>query len=112
LQAADAFRRADGRALGDLSAASQADADTLLGNQIHETRTLAALARETGAFAASSFGAGFGGSVWALSSAADAGAFAERWRARYLAAVPSVRGVPWFVARPSPAALELQISGS
>jgi galactokinase len=112
LRAAEAFRRADARALGELSAASQAEADTLLGNQIHETRTLAALARETGAFAASSFGAGFGGSVWALASADDAGPLAERWRARYLAAVRSVPDVPWFVARPSPATFELDLTGS
>ena len=34
LRAAEAFRRADARALGELSAASQSDAETLLGNQI------------------------------------------------------------------------------
>ena len=64
--AADAFQRRDRAALGALSDASQHDADALLGNQIPETCALAALARESGAFAASSFGAGFGGSVWAL----------------------------------------------
>ena len=43
---------------------------------------MAKLAREHGAFASSSFGAGFGGSVWALVPAAEAAAFGERWIAR------------------------------
>ena len=58
--------RRDTAALGDLSAESQADAETLLDNQVQETVELVASARRLGAFASSSFGAGFGGSVWAL----------------------------------------------
>ena len=38
----------------------------LLGNQVPETIALARAALAHGAFAACSFGAGFGGSVWAL----------------------------------------------
>lgn len=49
-----------------------------------------ALARELGAHAAAGFGAGFGGSVWALVDAADADAFGERWLGRYLAEFPAV----------------------
>ena len=100
--AAEAFRRRDQDALGELSAASQHDAEALLGNQIPETSALAALARESGAFAASSFGAGFGGSVWALVEAADAVSFAERWRRRYRAAWPAVADGACFIARPGP----------
>ena len=40
---------------------------------------LARAAREHGALAASSFGAGFGGSVWALVERAAAEDFATRW---------------------------------
>ncbi len=111
-RAVDAFGRADAGALGELSADSQRDADALLGNQIPETIALARTAREQGAFAATSFGAGFGGSVWALTPADDAEAFAARWRSEYLAAVPAVADVAGFVARPAPAVVDLDVSGS
>ena len=65
-EAVEAFSRGDADQLGRLSAASHHDADQLLKNQLPETNALVALAREQGAFAASAFGAGFGGSVWAL----------------------------------------------
>ena len=45
---------------------SQAATEQLLGNQVPETVWLAREARGLGAIAASAFGAGFGGSVWAL----------------------------------------------
>jgi galactokinase len=107
--AADAFRAGDAAALGALSEASQRDAEALLGNQIPETSALAALAREAGAFAASSFGAGFGGSVWALVPADEAPAFAERWRARYRAAYPGVADGACFIVRPGPATTEFTL---
>jgi galactokinase len=107
LPAADAVRRRDAAALGVLSAASQHDADRLLDNQIDETRQLAALARGSGAFAASSFGAGFGGSVWALALRDEAVEVAERWRRAYRRAFPEIGDVEWFITRPSPGAVEL-----
>jgi galactokinase len=88
-EALDAFRAADAARLTALSDASQADAGLLLGNQVPETIALARAAREQGAFAACSFGAGFGGSVWALVDR-DAEGFAGRWHAGA------------FVARPGP----------
>jgi galactokinase len=109
--AAVAFRQADAAALGDLSRASQEDADMLLGNQIDETRVLAALARTHGAIAASSFGAGFGGSVWAVTHEADAGEFAETWVGAYRAACPDAGRVEWFVTRPAPAMIDLELTG-
>jgi galactokinase len=72
-----AFRTVDGAALGALADASQHEADKWLENQVPETRALAALAREHGALAACSFGAGFGGSVWAAVLTADATRFAR-----------------------------------
>src|SRR4029079_13871196 len=82
-QALAAVRDADATRLGALSDASQRDADELLGNQIPETRVLAGLARRLGAIAASSFGAGFGGSVWAVMPSEHASLFAEDWVAAY-----------------------------
>ena len=54
-------------------------------NQVPETIALTRFARELGAAASSAFGAGFGGSVWALVLANDAQGFTDRWRARYKA---------------------------
>ena len=71
----------------------------LLGNQVPETIALARAALEHGAFAACSFGAGFGGSVWALVDG-DADAFARRWDAGA------------FVARPGPPLTELSVDHS
>jgi galactokinase len=68
-------------------------------------------AREAGAQAASSFGAGFGGSVWALVPAADAEAFAARWRAAYNVAHPAMAArASWLRSRPSPPALEVPVT--
>ena len=78
--AAEAFRQADAQALTDLAAASQSAADRLLGNQIDATRRLVQRARQCGAFAASAFGAGFGGSVWALVRAEEAARFTLEWQ--------------------------------
>ena len=106
-QAAVAFRDGDHETIRELAAASQREADELLGNQIPETVTMARLACEQGAFASSNFGAGFGGSVWALVPASEAAAFGERWTAAYAKAMPHVGQVPWFSARPGPAATEI-----
>ena len=105
-----AFRQADTASLGSLSGASQHDAESMLGNQIAETSALARIARENGAFAASSFGAGFGGSVWALVASAEAAEFQARWRAQYQAAFPGVGEVESFVARPASATTEIEIT--
>jgi galactokinase len=102
LAALDAFARADAAALTVLSDASQSDAETLLRNQVPETVALARSARELGAFAASSFGAGFGGSVWALVDAGDAEAFAARWLAHYRGHFPHRTNAIAFVADPGP----------
>jgi galactokinase len=101
-EAVGAFRRADRDALSRLSDASQADAEQLLRNQVPETIDLARSARDLGAFAASAFGAGFGGSVWALVDAAGADAFAGRWLAGYLARHPYRSTATTFTAPPGP----------
>ena len=108
-RAAIAFRDADRGTLGKLADDSQRDAGELLGNQIPETMLMAKLARGLGAFASSNFGAGFGGSVWAAVPLADAAAFGEEWIRAYERKLPSLGRVPWFVARPGPAATEVSL---
>ena len=107
--AARAIADANADVLGELARESQLSAEADLGNQVDETVVLTRLARENGAFAASSFGAGFGGSVWALveGDAAACAHAAMRWRDAYLAACPHVQAVEWFVTRPGPAAIRL-----
>lgn len=89
--AAAALARGDLAAFGTLVERSQQLAASHLGTQVPETIALAELAREEGALAASSFGAGFGGSVWALVEATDAraAAFADRWLSAYGRAFPA-----------------------
>ena len=69
--------------VGHLVDQSQELADRVLENQVPATRALAATARELGATAASSFGAGFGGAVWALVPASEVGDFSTAWKERY-----------------------------
>jgi len=63
----------------------------VLRNQMPETIHLARSAREHGAVAASAFGAGFGGAVWAMIPRDDADRFMAVWRANYERAFPSRR---------------------
>ncbi|HUT59568.1 MAG TPA: galactokinase family protein [Phycisphaerae bacterium] len=86
--AGDALARGDMAEFGLLVDRSQGLAESLLGNQVPQTVFLARSARELGAAAASAFGAGFGGSVWALVREAEAEEFLSAWRSRYAAAFP------------------------
>jgi galactokinase len=92
-------------ALGALAERSQRAAEDWLGNQVPETVALARSARELGAIAASSFGAGFGGSVWALVPATDAADFANRWSVQYGEEHPSAAArAEFLVSRAGPGA--------
>ncbi len=104
--AIDAFDSGRFSEFGTLVDDSQHAAETLLGNQVPETIALARLAREHGAIAASGFGAGFGGSVWALIETARAGEFVPAWRDAYRAAHPAAYadGATFFLTRPGPGA--------
>jgi galactokinase len=66
-----ALTAGDLSAFGSLTARSQGMATTHLRNQIAETLALVEIAKAHGAVAASAFGAGFGGSVWAAFPAGD-----------------------------------------
>ncbi len=95
--------RLDG--FGALVDRSQRAAEELLRNQVPETLTLARLARHLGAHAASSFGAGFGGSVWALVDAVSSEHFRHRWLDAYAAVHPdAAQKSTSFVTRPGPGA--------
>ncbi len=88
--------------LGRISDESQRAAEQLLGNQVPETSALARLARRHGALAASAFGAGFGGSVWALVPIVDATRFTAMWRTAYAAEHPgAASAASFFSTRPS-----------
>jgi len=90
---------------------SQDLAERLLGNQVPETIWLARSARQIGAAAASGFGAGFGGSVWALVRTADAPAMLAEWSARYAKEFPAAaRGATFFITGAGPAAFGLLTS--
>ena len=87
----DAIRDRDWSALGKLVDRSQALAESVLKNQVAETIHLARSARELGAVAASAFGAGFGGAVWALIPRADSDRFVAAWRDSYERTFPNRR---------------------
>ena len=84
-------------------------AERRLKNQVEETVFLARSARECGALAASAFGAGFGGSVWAMVRDAEAVNFENRWRERYLKQYPqhATRAV-FFKTAVGPGAFEIK----
>lgn len=103
--AIQALEVGDVEAFGAAADLSHRNADQNLGNQIAETNVLQALARELGAPAASGFGAGFGGSVWALVRRPEAQRFAQDWLAQYLRRFPQHAGRASTLVTPaSPAA--------
>lgn len=106
--AADAIAERDLASLGGIVDQSQRAAEELLGNQIPETIFLAREARTLGATAASAFGAGFGGSVWALVRQGEAEAFRLRWADAYAREFPVVaRRAEVFTTRAGPGVIDL-----
>ena len=91
-------------AVGGVLARSQALADECLLNQVPQSREMVRLARDLGAIGASSFGAGWGGSVYALVPAADAEEFAAQWLGAYRATGMASQGATTIVTRPGPSA--------
>jgi len=106
--AGDALSAGDLRAFGRLVDRSQHATEHLLGNQVPETVFLAASARRLGAAAASAFGAGFGGSVWALVEAARADDFLAAWAGEYGSQFPQhVPLASFFATGAGPAAFRV-----
>jgi galactokinase len=106
--AGDALREGDLGRFGALVDRSQRAVEEWLGNQVPETAALARDARRLGAVAASAFGAGFGGSVWAMVPAAACGDFIREWRAAFERSFPepAARAV-FFETSPGPSAFRL-----
>ncbi len=103
LLAAVATRDSD--RLGRVTDRSQHLAEVVLANQIAETRSLVREARALGALGASAFGAGFGGSVWALVETARADRFLTEWQTGYRTAFPAhTARSDFFRTRPGPGA--------
>jgi galactokinase len=97
-----AISAADGAALGRFAVESQQGAETSLGNQVSETAFLSRAAMAAGAHAASAFGAGYGGSVWAVAEKANAADVLARWRELYVAAFPArANKSDWLTLAPS-----------
>jgi galactokinase len=109
----EALSRGDVTALGPLVDRSQALAESGLANQTpqtsflaHSARTLGSV-RQGGAAAASAFGAGFGGSAWAIVQT-PADAFLREWHDLYQAAFPrDAATASFFLTGAGPAAAEL-----
>jgi galactokinase len=81
--ATDALSHAAVGEFGVVVDRSQDLAEKLLQNQVPQTVALQRTARELGAVAASAFGAGFGGSVWAMIPTAGSREFLSAWEAKY-----------------------------
>ena len=106
--ASGALAQGDLAAIGPIVDRSQELAERFLGNQIPETVALAHEARSLGAVAASAFGAGFGGSVWALVGESGADAFRARWEEIYARKFPErAPRAEFFRTRPGPAVLRM-----
>ncbi|HLF82963.1 MAG TPA: galactokinase family protein [Blastocatellia bacterium] len=105
---AQALAAGEADRIGALIDRSQDAAEQLLGNQVPETIALAHLARELGAVAASAFGAGFGGSVWALVRTDRAETFKSEWAERYWRRFPeAAKRSEFFLTCAGPSMIEL-----
>lgn len=104
----DALAAGDLKRVGELVSRSQHLAETALDNQTPQTIELARSARELGAVAASAFGAGFGGSIWALVPAANAEEFRALWANQYRERFPTRAGASEFlITRAGPSVVKL-----
>lgn len=86
--AATALKTQDCKTLGTIISRSHELSRTHLRNILPEIDYLQQSALSLGAVAASGFGAGFGGSVYALTAARDQNAFLRSWRESYLRTFP------------------------
>lgn len=100
--AIQALLRRDIGEFGAILSASHRDSKRFLWNIVPQVDFLAGAALDLGAAGASGFGAGFGGSVYALTSREAADAFLPRWRDAYAARYPAeAAGADFFLADPS-----------
>ncbi|HEV8217226.1 MAG TPA: hypothetical protein VGP95_15365, partial [Gemmatimonadaceae bacterium] len=95
--AADALASRHHESFGAIVERSMKNAVGMLHNQTPETIFLAERARRLGAVAASAFGAGFGGSVWAMVERSGAEAFVGGWRDEYSSRFPGLERAEFFL---------------
>ena len=94
--------------IGEWIDRSQLGTESGLGNQVPETSYLQRAARRLGAVAASAFGAGFGGSVWALVGDDRVVDFLQEWRSDYHTRFPERESAAqFFSTKPGPPARRL-----
>ena len=93
--------------VGEVLQRSQELADQGLRNQVPQTRLMVSLAREMGVVGASSFGAGWGGSVYALVPTDDAEDFASQWLQAYRDREQEAEHSSTIVTRPGTGACRL-----
>ena len=106
--ATSALDNSDLERFGALICESQQCGWQLLKNQVEETVWLADEAVRQGALAGSAFGAGFGGSVYALVGADSVTSFVDRWRTGYVDRFPArSHASDFLITRPGPATFEL-----
>ena len=107
--AVKALTENDYQAFGEDVNTSQKAAEELLKNQVPETKFLCRTACREGAVAASAFGAGFGGSVWALVKNDEPELFIEKWLNDYREAFPdAAKDAGFFICRTGPSAFYLE----
>ena len=102
----DLLARGDVPGIGPLVDRSMERAVRLLKNQVPETVALARSARTLGAAAASAFGGGFGGAVWALVRTADGEGFLSRWSDEYRRGFPACAAAAEFFLTPAAPAMQ------
>ncbi len=94
---------------GHLVDRSQKLTTELLKNQVEQTSFLAQSARSLGAKAASAFGAGFGGSVWALVDNSRIREFIEKWENAYQENFPDdYKRAEFFITKAGQSAFSLE----
>jgi galactokinase len=110
--AGDALEANDLARFGELVDRSQEATEQWLANHVPETVALAREARRIGALAASAFGAGFGGSVWALVAESEARRFAGEWQDAYRSKFPGAAArARFFETCAGPSAMRLESWG-
>jgi len=98
----------DYKALGEHADESHRQTVEHLRNTVPETAWLPQEARRLGALGASAFGAGFGGSCWAIVECTKADAFMASWKAAYGAKFPHCANrSKFFAMTPGPGAFAL-----
>jgi galactokinase len=103
--AAEALNANELYTFGKLVDRSQELAEQKLGNQVPQTMELARSARAIGAITSSAFGAGFGGSAWAMVRTEQAPEFLNRWQDHYRNRFPAeAEKSAFFVSGAGPAA--------